>query len=188
MLLRWPTIRFPALPNSRFGQRIGRPPKIPDAPIHTIAGSKSTRLCEQLFFAMQRKIPDVQIRNNDNWCSLWSTGAVIAWIAHNPIWGGLRIWFIGDFDSFQNNSAFSIRPKIKLIAGAWGNCCGSFRISNDVQIPAAVDFLHAVAYPVSLNAKKLAPQPPRFGPTRNQNQGPLRTDSGWTPSRPASAS
>lgn len=32
----------------------------------------------------------------------------------------------------------------------WGDCCGSFRISNDAQLAEAVELLLAVSYPLSL--------------------------------------
>jgi hypothetical protein len=117
---------------------------------HNAACLKSPTLCDQLFEALQRKIPGLQIKYNDNLCSIWSTGAVIAWASPIMIWGGIRVWFIGESQNMKKFQASTLPLKIKPILGMWGDSCGSFQISNNAQIEAATELLFTVSYPLSI--------------------------------------
>jgi hypothetical protein len=116
----------------------------------TTTCSKSTMFCDHLFQALRRKIPGLQIRHNDNLCSIWSTGTVIAWVSPITIWSGIRVWFIGESENMKKFPALTIPLKITPIPGMWGDCCGSFKISSEAQISEAVELLFAVSYPLSI--------------------------------------
>jgi hypothetical protein len=120
-------------------------------PNHAFACPKSTMLCDQLFHALRLKIPDLQIKNDNGWCSMWNIGGVVAWISHNRIRGGITVWFRGDLEKAKNISAQSIMLKITPITGVWGDCCGSFMVSKDDQLAEAVEVLFEISYPLSLN-------------------------------------
>jgi hypothetical protein len=111
---------------------------------HGATCSKSTILCGQLYEALHRKIPDLKIKNGSEWCSIWSTGVVIAWISHTTIRAGIRVWFLGNWETLKEFSALAGVPKITPIAGAWGDYCGSLKISNDAQLTEAVELLFAI--------------------------------------------
>jgi hypothetical protein len=102
-------------------------------------------LCDRLFQALRQKIPGLQIKNNDEWSSIWSTGAVIAWVSYGKIRSGITVWFIGDSEKAKKISASALALKTTSIASAWGNCCGSFMISKDDQIAEAVEMIFAVS-------------------------------------------
>jgi hypothetical protein len=104
----------------------------------------------QLFEALQKKIPGLQIKLDDNLCSMWSTGTVIVWATPVRIWGGIRVWFVGNSQNLKKFPALTIPLKIRPILGMWGDCCCSFKISNDAQLPEVVELLLTVSYPLSL--------------------------------------
>jgi len=117
---------------------------------HDAACKEPTTLCDQLFEALQGKIPRLQIKYNDNLCSMWSTGAVIAWASPIMLWGGIQVWFVGDLQNTKKFPASTIPLKIKPIAGMWGDCCCSFKISNESHLAEAVELLFTVSYPLTM--------------------------------------
>jgi hypothetical protein len=117
---------------------------------HHAACPKSLTLCDQLFEALQRKIPGLRIKYDDNLCSMWSTGAVIAWASPIMIWGGIRVWFIGESQNMKKFPTSTLPLKIKPILGMWGDSCASFQISNNAQIEAATELLFTISYPLSI--------------------------------------
>ncbi|HEX3856469.1 MAG TPA: hypothetical protein VHY30_04130 [Verrucomicrobiae bacterium] len=94
---------------------------------------------------MQQKIPDLKMKNDGDWYSLWGTGMVIAWVSRIKIWGGIRVWFAGDSETVKKFLASAITPKMTPIGGVWGDCYGSFKISNDAQLPEAVELLSKIS-------------------------------------------
>jgi hypothetical protein len=121
-------------------------------PNHAATCPKSTMLCDQLFQGLRLKIPDLQIKNDNGWCSMWNIGGVIAWVSHSKIRGGIRVWFRGDSEKAKRISTRFISLKTIPITGAWGDCCGNFMVSKDHQLAEAVEALFAVSYPLSLNS------------------------------------
>jgi len=136
---------------------------------HEATCKKTTTLCDQLFEALQRKIPGLQIKYNDNLCSIWSTGAVIAWASPIMLWGGIRVWFVGDSQNTKKFPAPTIPLKIKPIAGMWGDYCCSFKISSESHLAEAAELLFTVSYPLTMT---WFPQDARASKTRR----PLATD------------
>jgi hypothetical protein len=120
-------------------------------PNHAAACPKSTMLCDQLFQALRLKIPDLQIKNDNGWCSMWNIGGVVAWISHNKIRRGVTVWFRGDLEKAKKISARSIMLKIIPITGVRGDCCGSFMVAKDDQLAEAAEVLFEISYPLSFN-------------------------------------
>jgi hypothetical protein len=120
-------------------------------PNHAAACPKSATWCNQLFRALRLKIPDLQVKNDNGWCSMWNTGGVIAWVSHNRIRGGVTIWFRGDLEKAKKISAQSIMLKITPLTGVWCDCCGSFTISKADQLAEAAEVLFEISYPLTLN-------------------------------------
>lgn len=120
---------------------------------------KSEVLCEQLFLALCQKIPHLQIKHNDHWSLISSNGLAIAWITENRIWGSIKIWFIGDSQHARRFAASKINLKITIISSIWGDCRGSFRISENAQISESVGLLYAVFYPILIGRNKSAGSP-----------------------------
>jgi hypothetical protein len=112
---------------------------------HNTTSPKSTTLCDRLFEALQRKIPNLKMKNGGDWYSLWSTGMVIAWVSRIKIWGGIRVWFAGDSESVKGFLASAITPRMAPIGGVWGDCYGSFKISNEAQLAEAVELLSKIS-------------------------------------------
>ena len=112
-------------------------------------------LCEQLFLALGQKIPHLQIKHNDHWSLISSNELVLAWITENRIWGSIKIWFIGDSQNAGKFPASKIKLRVTLISSIWGDCRGSFRISENAQISQAAELLHAVFYPALIEQKIL---------------------------------
>jgi hypothetical protein len=137
---------------------------------HKSLFTKSDLLCDQLFAALQSKIPGLQIKQNDNLCSIWSTGAIIAWVSPVRLWGEIKIWFIGESQSLEKFSATNLSLRITPIAGMWGDHCGSFKIANEAQLAEAVELLFTVSYPLTLRWF------PQTAPTLKTVRAPLIAD------------
>lgn len=112
---------------------------------HNNTCSKSTMLLDQLFEALHRKTPNLKVKNGGDWYSLCSTGMIIAWVSRIKIWGGIRVWFAGDSETVKKFLASAISPKMAPIGGVWGDCYGSFKISNEAQLADAVELLSKVS-------------------------------------------
>ncbi len=106
------------------------------------SSSKSVMLCDEIFHALDHKLPHLHIKHEHNWCSIWDTGPIIAWVSHGTFGGSIKIWFIGNYENARRLSAL-MGNGIKLIPidGTLGDCSGSFKISDASQIPQTVEFL-----------------------------------------------
>jgi hypothetical protein len=122
--------------------------------IRRIVLSKSEILCEQLFQALARKIPDLRIKHNDHWSAISNNGLAMIWMTENRVWGSVKVWFLGDSKSARNFSPTKIKLTLTPVSSIFGDCRGDLRISEQGQISQAVELLHTASHPALIEYRK----------------------------------
>jgi hypothetical protein len=120
---------------------------------HELACSASRELCQQLFEALNQRIPNLKYKKGANKCSISVEGArrVPVWInSHSLRARTLNVWFLGDPKPEMQLDELKIHPRSKT-EGSWAEYGGSFMIKNDKQFEEAVKFLVDVSFPAALD-------------------------------------
>ena len=120
---------------------------------HRNASSGSKSLCEQLFEALNEKIPNLEYEQQGHKCKLKARGArrALAWInSHSSNQARLNIWFAGSMAEAQKFDELDAHPRrTPENAGHWAPYEGSFNINNSGELKVAVELLVKISYPQS---------------------------------------
>jgi hypothetical protein len=118
---------------------------------HVSGNSESRRLCENLYSALNRRIPDLVHENGKNKCKFGIKGArrIFAWVnTHGYRHSKIEIWFLGNLDDAKKFKTLDIRPR-RPTNSSWDEYKGRFDIVNDEQLKQAIELLISVSCPAS---------------------------------------
>jgi hypothetical protein len=118
---------------------------------HSKGSSGSIDLCENLFTALNQRVPKLIYKKGDNKCSLGIVGArrIFAWVnTHARRGSKIEIWFLGSLNEARKFKALAIRPRTP-IDSSWDEYHGRFDIKNTEQLEQAVELLVSVSCPAS---------------------------------------
>lgn len=118
---------------------------------HSNCCSNPKDLCQNLFTALNQRVPKLKYEKGKNKCSFGIDGArkKFAWInTHSKRESKIEIWFLGDLDDARKFALLQIRPRTPTDS-SWDEYHGRFDIKNIEQLEQAVELLVSISYPAS---------------------------------------
>ena len=113
---------------------------------HKDACSDSRRLCDLLYEALHQKPTDIERKQSDHYCDLWS-GRKFAYISHSKRKVHLNVWFLGSAEEAKKFEGLRVKPRSET-TGTWNDWGGSFTVSDVKQVEQATSLLNKISRPM----------------------------------------
>lgn len=110
---------------------------------HSNASHESAGLCDRLFEALAKIIPNLQRNPTKGSCGLWQTGRTrFAYVYHSKSMSQIEIWCRGDMDKLlKNDPGLGVQSRKNPRQGWEDSYPVRFRVYRQEQIPVAARYL-----------------------------------------------
>lgn len=118
---------------------------------HSNASHESALLCDKLFEALTKIMPNLQRNPTKGSCGIWQTGRTrFAYVYHSKSMSQIEIWCRGDkAELLKNDHGLGICGRENPGQGWVGSFPVRFRIYKQKQIPLAAKYLKDNSFPAS---------------------------------------
>lgn len=114
---------------------------------HDDGHSASISLCDELYYALNQIIGNLEREKNRKWCSFFQQDKKrFVYISHRKKRSRLEIWFLGEVEDAKQYPSLDIRMRTPTTGGFGKYFKARFYLDNSDQLQDAVNLLYRVSY------------------------------------------
>jgi len=128
---------------------------------HYSSSKQSQGICDVVFGALARRIPNLERSFSMRWCGIYKHGGKrFAFVNHRKTMDGIEIWLIGDPVDLKADTNLDVRPREGTASG-WREFASRVYVDSERDALEAARLLHDYSYPSSVrrNVPAVATRP-----------------------------